>query len=30
VEFVKSFTIYYIKYACHRIWDNKVYGQESR
>jgi hypothetical protein len=28
--FVKSFTIYYIKCACPRIWMSKVYVQELR
>jgi hypothetical protein len=30
LEFVKSFTIYYIKYVCPRIWVNKVYVQDLR
>jgi hypothetical protein len=27
---IKSFTIYYIKYICSRIWVSKVYVQELR
>jgi hypothetical protein len=30
LQFVKSFTIYYIKYVCLRIWVSKVYVQELR
>jgi hypothetical protein len=30
LQFVKSFTIYYIKCVCPRIWVNKVYVQELR
>jgi hypothetical protein len=29
-QFVKSFTIYYIKCICPRIWISKVYVQELR
>jgi hypothetical protein len=30
LQFVKSFTIYYVKCVCPRIWVNKVYVQELR
>ena len=30
LQFVKSFTIYYIKYVCLRIWVSKLYIQELR
>jgi hypothetical protein len=30
LQFVKSFTNYYIKYVYPRIWVNKVYAQELR
>jgi hypothetical protein len=30
LQFVISFTIYYIKCVCPRIWVNKVYDQELR
>jgi hypothetical protein len=30
LQFVKSFTIYYIKCICPRIWISKVYVQELR
>jgi hypothetical protein len=30
LQFVKSFTIYYIKCVCPRIWVSKVYVQELR
>jgi hypothetical protein len=30
LQFVKSFTIYYIKCVCLRIWVSKVYVQELR
>jgi hypothetical protein len=30
LQFVKSFTIYYIKYVYSRIWVSKVYVQELR
>jgi hypothetical protein len=29
LQFVRSFTIYYIKCVCPRIWVNKVYVQEQ-
>jgi hypothetical protein len=30
LQFVKSFTIYYIKILCPRIWISEVYVQELR
>jgi hypothetical protein len=30
LQFVKSFTIYYIKTVCPRIWVNRVHVQELR
>jgi hypothetical protein len=30
LQFVKSFTIYYIKCVCPRIWVSKLYVQELR
>jgi hypothetical protein len=30
LQYVKSFTIYYIKCVCPRIWIIKVYVQELR
>jgi hypothetical protein len=30
LQFVKSFTIYYIKNVCTRIWVNRVHVQELR
>jgi hypothetical protein len=30
LQFVKSFTIYYIKFVYHRIWVSRVYVQELR
>jgi hypothetical protein len=30
LQLVKSFTIYYIKCVCPKIWDSKVYVQELR
>jgi hypothetical protein len=30
LQFVKSFTIYYIKCVCPRIWITRVYVQELR
>jgi hypothetical protein len=30
LQFVKSFTIYYIKCVCSRIWISRVYIQELR
>jgi hypothetical protein len=30
LQFVKSFTIYYIKCVCPRIWVRRVYVQEFR
>jgi hypothetical protein len=30
LQFVKSFTIYYIKCVCPRIWISKVYIRELR
>jgi hypothetical protein len=30
LQFVKKFTIYYIKCVCPRIWFSKVYVQELR
>jgi hypothetical protein len=30
LQFVKAFTIYYIKCVCPRIWVSKVYVQELR
>jgi hypothetical protein len=30
LQFVKSFTIYYIKWVCLRIWVKRVYVQELR
>jgi hypothetical protein len=30
LQFVKSFTIYYLKCACPGIWISRVYDQELR
>jgi hypothetical protein len=30
LQYVKSFTFYYIKCVCPRIWVNRVYVQEFR
>jgi hypothetical protein len=30
LQFVKSFTIYYTKWVCPRIWANMVFVQELR
>jgi hypothetical protein len=30
LQFVKSFTVYYIKCVCPRIWVSRVYVQELR